>query len=230
MSSARRRLLGTAAALVTLATLACACGSSQQPFSSSAAIATGTGSPSTNASLAGATATITAFLDALHAGDCSSAFALAADPLRSATKTAQGLCASQSKPMTYTVGPPTSLSDTSAFATVTLNSGAQATLETVTILYQGSRWLVSGIVANGIATGQSASPGTAGAGIAATIAQQYTTQNGGAVATVSCPPPPDTGYPAGQQFQCTFSDSAGRTGTMTVTIGASSGAFTWAIP
>jgi hypothetical protein len=187
----------------------------------------GSSRPTGTPKVSDATQAARTFLADLRAKDCASAYALVADPLRGSTGSPAGLCAAQQVNGAYSVGDATALTPTSAFVTVTLGSGGQQGLDTITLLYNSSQWYVSEIVANGTATPTGG--GLNGSGIEATIAQQYEGQNSGVTATVTCPGSGGP-YTPGQQFQCTFSDTSGRSGTLTVTIGSSPGAFTWTIP
>jgi hypothetical protein len=170
---------------------------------------------------------VKAFLGDLHSGDCPAAYALIVDPLRTRAGSSGGLCAGQMATGTYTVGATTTLTAASAFVTVTVTSGGQTATETITVLYQSPSWYVSDVVAE-----SSATPGPGEVSIAhlvAIIELQYQSQSG-AAATVTCPQAATIESTPGQQFRCTFSDTRGRSGTLTVNIESTGGAFTWSIP
>jgi hypothetical protein len=207
--------------------LLAACGSgSSGPTDIPGVVTTAPGSSaSSGAQPAGGSATeaVAAFLADLHSGDCQAAYALVVDPLRTRAGSSGGLCGTDAVTGTYTVGASTTLTASSAFVTVTLNSGATSATETVTVLYQSPHWYVSDVVAT-----SSATPGPGEVSIAhlvTVIEQQY-----GSPVTVTCPQSGTIQSTPGEQFQCTFSDAQGRAGSLTVTIGSTGGAFTWSIP
>lgn len=192
---------------------------------STAAAASPTGSVA--ASGGDATQAVQAFLGDLHSGNCPAAYALVVDPLRTRAGSSGGLCSAEMVTGTYTVGATTALTASSAFVTVTLASAGQTATETITVLYQAPSWYVSDIVG-----GASTSPGPGEVSIAhlvSIIEQQYQAMNG-AAATVTCPQSPTIASTPGQQFRCTFSDARGRSGSLTVNIQSTHGAFTWSIP
>jgi hypothetical protein len=221
MSRRRAWLVVAGSALLT------ACGSgSSSPTNIPGVVITAPGSttPSTTQPAGGsATEAVSAFLADLHSGDCQGAYALVVDPLRTRAGSSGGLCGAQAVTGTYTVGASTTLTSSSAFVTVTLSSGGSSSTETVTVLYQSPRWYISDVVA-----GSSATPGPGEVSIAhlvTVIEQQY-----GAPVTVMCPQSGTIESTPGQRFQCTFSDARGRSGSLTVTIESTGGAFTWTIP
>jgi hypothetical protein len=192
---------------------------------STAAAATPTGSSAPAG--AGAAQAVQAFLADLHSGNCPAAYALVVDPLRTRAGSSGGLCSGQVVTSTYTVGATTALTSSSALVTVTVANAGQTTTETITVLYQSPRWYVSDMVGQGSAT-----PGPGEVSIArlvGIIEQQYQSMNG-ASATVSCPQDGTIESTPGQQFRCTFIDSHGRSGSLTVNIRSTGGGFTWSIP
>jgi hypothetical protein len=176
----------------------------------------------------GAAKTAQQFLTDMQGGLCPAAFALVTDPLRTEAGTAAGLCGVVAPGSPFTVGSTTTLTTTSAFVGVSVVVSGVPQSETLTLLYQSSQWLVSNITGG---SSVSPAPGEVSlANIVATIEQQYGTYNGGATATVSCPEAGTLAATPGQKFQCTYVDSRGRNGSLTITIQSSSGAFRWTIP
>jgi len=178
-------------------------------------------------SLKGAAAAVQAFLGDLHSGNCPAAYALVVDPLRTRAGSSGGLCSGQMVTGTYTVGAMTALTSSSAFVTVTVANAGQTTTETITVLYQSPSWYVSDVVGQGSAT-----PGPGEVSIAhlvGIIEQQYQSMNG-ASATVTCPQEGTIQSTPGQRFRCTFSDTRGRSGSLTVNIRSTGGGFSWSIP
>jgi hypothetical protein len=227
MSPGRRTAALVAIGLLTVATGCGAAPAGAIPgvvsTAAAGAIATG-GAQQTGA----AAQTAGTFLSDLDAGKCAAAYALVVDPLRTRAGTAAGLCAAVPAATSFTVGATTTLTSTSAFVIVSVVGGSGATANvTITLLFQTPHWYVSDVVAGG-----SASPGPDRLQISnleATVEQQFAAQGGGATITVTCPQPGTAVASAGQQFQCTFSASNGRSGTLTVNVG-SGGYFSWSIP
>jgi hypothetical protein len=173
------------------------------------------------------TQAVHAFLSDLHSGNCQAAYALVVDPLRTRAGSSGGLCSAEMVTGTYTVGATTALTASSAFVTATLASAGQSATETITVLFQPPSWYVSDVVG-----GASATPGPGEVSVAhlvGIIEQQYQAMNG-AAATVTCPQSSTIESTPGQQFSCTFTDAHGRSGSLTVHIQSTHGAFTWSIP
>ena len=174
-----------------------------------------------------ATQAVQAFLGDVHSGNCPAAYALVVDPLRTRVGSSGGLCSAQMVAGTYKVGTTTALTASSAFVTVSLVSGGQTSSETITVLYQAPSWYISDVVG-----GASATPGPGEVSIAhivSIIEEQYQSMNG-AAATVTCPQDGTIQSTPGQRFRCTFSDTHGRSGSLTVNIRSTGGGFTWSIP
>ena len=168
------------------------------------------------------------FLADMQSGYCPAAFALVTDPLRTQSSTASGLCSVVPTGAAFTVGSTTTLTTTSAFVNASIVVDNQPRTETLTLLYQSSQWLVSEVNA-----GSAVSPGAGEvslSNIVATVEQQYSASNGGATATVTCPQSGALVATPGQTYSCTYTDSAGRSGSLTITIESSGGAFRWSIP
>ncbi|MGH7723519.1 MAG: hypothetical protein ACRENL_11950 [Candidatus Dormibacteria bacterium] len=170
---------------------------------------------------------VQAFLNDLHAGNCPAAYALTVDPLRTRSGSSGGLCAAVPMSGTYSVGATTALTASSAFVTVTVTNPTQTATDTITVLYQAPSWMVSDVVAQG---GTTPGPGEVSiAHLVSIIEEQYQAQNNATV-TVTCPQAATIESTPGQKFGCTFSDAHGRSGSLTVTINSTHGAFTWSIP
>jgi hypothetical protein len=222
---------GSAWLLVASSAALAACGSSvTTPTDIPGVVSTvGAATPTASSAATGGNATqaVQAFLGDLHSGNCPAAYALVVDPLRTRAGSSGGLCSAEVVAGTYTVGATTALTASSAFVTVTLASAGQSATETITVLYQSPSWYVSDVVG-----GASATPGPGEVSIAhlvSIIEQQYAAMNG-AAATVTCPQSATIASTPGQQFSCTFSDAHGRSGSLTVHIQSTHGAFTWSIP
>lgn len=168
------------------------------------------------------------FLTDLRNGLCPAAFAMVTDPLRTQAGDASGLCRMVRTGSPFTIGSTSTLTSMSAFVGVSLVVGATPQSETLTLLYQAPRWLVSNVT-----TGSAVSPAggeVSLANIVATVEQQYGASNGGATATVTCPQSGTLTATPGQRLQCSYSDSHGRSGPLTITIESTDGAFQWTIP
>ncbi len=65
--------------------------------------------------------------------------------------------------------------------------------------------------------------------VALTIEQQFPDQAGGATAQVTCSRSGAFPSVPGDQFTCSYTDDTGRSGTITVTVGAGAGEYTWQV-
>jgi hypothetical protein len=172
------------------------------------------------------------YFASLRASDCVTAYGLLTDPLQSRVASADALCKGagpNDQNAGANVGTSTgdqTAGQVSVQVTVTKVDGSVHN-DNVIVVLTGGNWKIADIIVN---------PGGGVAGqinmatVITNIQTQYGQQSGGATVTLTCPRSGSFPASPGDSFQCSFTDSNGRKGTLTIQVKTARGDYTWSIP